>query len=166
MFFCITLYQLLIDILADHTNSLLLQVGRLSHNCRFLLLNNRTRLLRHRSPPHLIKRVHIKRQIIALSIIICDRGVHKMIKRCKLVDVIPYPLIRGMKNMGAIYMDADSLLVAAINIPTSVRTFFHKQASFAPFTGFICKHTAKRTCAHDQIIIWPSHHTTPLILSQ
>ena len=139
----ITLDQLLVNILANQRDRLFLQIVRL-RNAGFvaLLLNFRCCLLRCHNAPHLIERIHVKRQRIQLSLIIRYRTVRKTIELGKTCNIIPHFFIICMENVRTVFVHMDILNILRINVACNVRALVdHKHF----LTGIRCLSGKYRT---------------------
>ena len=151
----------LINVLTYQRQSLLLQIlGMGDMHPADLLLDLSLGLGRSLNAPKLMEGIHIKRKVIKFILINGNGRVYKVIKFCKLIDIIPYSLSGSMKNMGSITMNLDSLNLFSINISSYVVSFINNQTGLIAFCRLMCKYSAKQTGAHDQIIIF-FHFETP-----
>lgn len=142
LLFRIALDQTLVDIPSDKRQGLLLQVPGLAtvqqtHNLVSLLLDPRLGLRRGPHAPHLIERVHVKRQVIKLPPVTRHGGIGIAVKLHDRVHEIPYRLVRGMEDMRPVLMDVDAFLALTIQVPTQVGTFVYHQATFPLPPGVI-----------------------------
>ena len=167
LLFGVALDKLLVNIRAHQGNSLLLQVLRLSDACGSPLLPDLCgSLLRRHHAPHPVEGVHIKRQTVQLSLVIGHRGIGKTVKLRKAVYIIPYQLVVGVENMGAVNMDVDSLHRLGIHIAGDVRPLVDDQHRFACITALPGEHRAKQSRAYHQVIIFHRVITPLFIIAQ
>ncbi|EJX09608.1 hypothetical protein EVA_02285 [gut metagenome] len=164
----IFLDQYVEDILSHKRQRLLLQILRFpslqsSYSLCPLLRNLDLRLLRRSHPPHLIERIHIKRQIEQTPLIIRDRTIGITIKFYQTIDKVPYLLAISMKDMRPVLMNRNTLyhITITIDIPAQMRTLLNHQAFFPSLTGSISKSGTKESGTHYQIIIF-SHFCSNL----
>ena len=150
----IALYQFFINFPAYQTDSLLLQVLRLSLDFFFLFLNDRLRLGRSGNVPHLAEGVHIKGHIIHLALIICHRTVGIPVKLCQGIDKLPHLFIACMENVGSILMYMDILHILAVNISPYVIPFFQNQTGFPLFFCIPGKYACIKTASYQNIIVF------------
>ena len=107
-----------------------------------LLLNFCRSLLRCHNAPHLIERIHVKRQRIQLSLIIRYRTVRKTIELRKTRNIIPHFFIICMENVRTVFVHMDILNILRINVACNVRVLVdHKHF----LTGIRCLSGKYRT---------------------
>ena len=83
-----------------------------------------------------------------------------MIKFCKLIDIIPHLFIGRVENMCSILVHLNSFYFFTINISGNVISFFNHKAFFSTFLCFMCENCTKKSCSHNQIIVF--HIFSPL----
>ena len=114
--------------------------------------------------PQLMESIHIKGKIVKLVLIDSNGRIHKMVKFCKLIHIIPHGFIGCVKNMGAIFVNLDPLNLFCINISANVIPLIYHKAGFAAFHSLMGKHRAEKPCSYDQVIIF-FHEKTLFLLS-
>ena len=160
LFLRVLLYELVENILTHKTKCLFLQVLwfttiKSSYSFCFLLVNLYLSLgwcmyLR----PHTIESIHIKRQIVELTFVVCHRTVCVAVKLYNRVHEIPYLFVVGMENVRTIFMHVNALNVLAIHITTKMWTFINNKHFFTCMFSFISKRSSKKTRTNNQIIVF------------
>ena len=155
-----------VDVLSHEQHCLFLQIVRfvgksflfvfpcqLLLEFRSLFLNLLCRLLRCRHAPHLIERVHVERQVIQLSLVVCHGGIGIAIEWHDGVHEIPHLFVGGMEYVGTVFMHVYSLDTFAIYVSSQMASLVYHQATFA----FLCRQMGKcgseQSRSYDQIII-------------
>lgn len=93
--------------------------------------------------PEFIKGIHIKRKVINLTLIVCNRRIGITVKLCKLIYIIPDLLIRSMEDMSTILMNLNSFLFTSIDITRDMISFFNN-FYFFPFKAASWEKTAPK----------------------
>ena len=89
--------------------------------------------------------------------IISYRRISKSIEFCKLIYIIPYCSIVGMKNMGTIFMYMNTFHIFCIYITGNMRPFVYHKNGFPSFYCFTGKYSSKKSCTNYQVIILHSY---------
>jgi len=96
--------------------------------------------------------IHIERQIVKLSFVICDRAVCVAIEFHDGIDEVPYLLVACMENVGAVFMDVDPFDVFAIDIAAKLCTFVYDEAFLARFLSSVCKSGTEKSGTDNEVI--------------
>ena len=102
------------------------------------------RLGRGPYPPHLVKGVHVKRQVVHFTLVVGNGTVGVAVKISKLVDIVPNLLIRSMENVGAVLVDLDAVNLLRIDVSGNVGTLFNYLDVLAPLGRLISKGGTKQ----------------------
>ena len=146
--------ELLVDIGADEVDGLLLEVFRLGGIVGGALLSNfGLGLGGGNDAPHLGKGVHVERQVVQLTLVVCHRGVGVAVEGGKAVDIVPHLFIIGVEDVRAVAVDGDALDILGIDIAGDVAALINDQAPFAGGSGLVGKDGSEQTGTDDQIII-------------
>lgn len=130
----------LVDVLTYQQLGLFLQIAGLRHaiglhfleSLLTLFIDLGSGLLWCQNTPHLIEGVHIEGQVILPTLVIGDRRIGVAIELDNRIHKIPNLFIRGMEDMGTIFMDIDALDVLAIDIAAKMRTLVDDKAALPP----------------------------------
>ena len=117
-------------------------------------------LVRGNGAPKGVKGVHVKRQVIKLTLIVCHWAVDKWHEGCVFVYVIPYFLVGCVENVGAVLVYLNAVYVFRVAVAANVAFGVDNKAFFARIGHFSCKNAAEKPCAYYQIIV---HIITPVL---
>ena len=146
--------QFLIDICSDEADRLLLQIFRVRDpRLPALPADFFLRFLRRHDTPHFIEGIHIEGQRIQLTVVIRYGGIGEAVEIRKLSYIIPDAGIAGMKNMSAIPMHMYPFDFFCIDIACHLRPAVNHQHALACLMRPLCKYSAEKPGANDQIII-------------
>ena len=146
--------QFLIDICSDEADRLLLQIFRVRDpRLPALPADFFLRFLRRHDAPHFIEGIHIEGQRIQFAVVIRYGGIGEAVEIRKLSYIIPDAGIAGMKDMGAIPMHMYPFDFFCIDIACHLRPAVDHQHALACLMRPLCKYSAEKSGAHDQIII-------------
>src|SRR5699024_1054117 len=136
----VALNQLFVDVPANQGNCLFFQVLRLlARHLLPLFIDFGKRLGRGPHPPHLVKGVHVKRQVVHLALVVGNGTVGVTVKVGKLVDVVPDFLVRSVKDVGAVLVDLDAVNFLGVDVSGNVGTLFNYLDVLAPLSRLISK---------------------------
>ena len=158
----VVLNENLVDILANEQKRLLLKVSWFVDTIGFhalqrfltLFVNLLSRLLRRQHAPHLVKRIHVKRQVILSSLVVCDWRVRVAVELHDAIDELPYLFIIGMENVCTVLMHVDPLHILAVDITTEMRTYVNHQAAFTLFLCLVCVCGAVDAGTYNQQVVF------------
>ena len=163
LFASVALDELLVDVGAHQTDGLFLEVLRLGDACCLSLFFDLSGcFFRCHHTPHLIEGIHIKRQAVQLTLVICHRGVRKAVKLRKRCHIIPHFFVVGVENMRTVFMYMNPFDLLCIHISCDVWAFVDYQHLFPFFYRFPGKYGAVQTGSYDNIIIC-FHFVSPCI---
>ena len=103
--------------------------------------------------PHLVKGVHIEGQGVKLAVIIGNGRIGIAVKLSEAIHILPGFLAVGVKDMGTIAVNLNSLNLLGEHIAADVVPFFNHQDGFFSLKHPLSKGRTEQPCPHHQIIV-------------
>jgi hypothetical protein len=70
-----------------------------------------------------------------------------------MVYIIPYPAVRGVKNMGTVPVDSDALHILGVAVAANMAALFHHKALLAAPSGLMSEYCPEESGTDYQKII-------------
>ena len=150
-----------VDVAPDEHKRLFLQVAGLvnavglhfGHSFGTLLVEFGLCLCRRGDTPHLIKSVHVERQVVEPSLVVGHRRVGVTVEFHDGVHKVPHPFAVGMEDVGTILVDIDTFYILAIDVAAEMLAFINHQTFLPLLLGKVGKSSSKQTGTYNKIIV-------------
>ena len=137
----------LIDVIADEKFCLLFQIAGFCHACSLhalegflaLAFNNGLCFLRRGDSPHLMKGVHVERQVVEFALVVGNRRIGKAVELNDMVDEIPNLTVAGVEDMGTVFVHIDTFGGLTVDIATKMGPLVNDKATLAMMVGLMGK---------------------------
>lgn len=143
--------KLLIDVVADESESLLFEVAWCA--VVSLAVYDGHSLLWGGGAPHLAEGVHVEGQVVELPVVVGYGRKREVVERGVFVHESPYILALGVEDMRPVHVYADTADVYAVGVASGVGSPVYNEALAASVGCEPCEGGAEESGADDEEII-------------
>ncbi|XCB29838.1 hypothetical protein RQN30_11895 [Arcanobacterium hippocoleae] len=103
--------------------------------------------------PKLIVGVHVEWHVQQFAVIVCHRGVYKVVKFAELVHIIPDFFVAGAENMRSVLVHVNVGYFLGVAVTADMVAPFDYEYGLAELCCFECDYCAKESASSNRDIV-------------